>query len=139
MDNLFSIQNRHNICPYKMFVYCMKVFWFGFILLHNPHHSDLDIFEKVSFSSNIVLHRHDRRFNHSSGCDERFPINNPSDDSAFLSHMANLHQKQALLKKIENPHISNLTKLDWIQQNTEYSWTFNPFAGGLLDDWNKDL
>ena len=123
-----------------MFVYCMKVFWLCFILLHKPRRDDLDIFEKVSFSSKTILRGTFPQFNYSSGCDERFHGNNPFDDSsAFLSHMANLYQKQALLKKMESPYISNLTKLDWIQNNAEHSWTFNPFAGGLLDDWNNDI
>jgi hypothetical protein len=76
----------------------------------------------------------------SDGFDARF---NETDvvNNTFLSTIRINYKKMALLKTLENPNLSNMTKLsyieDYIRPNEPTVSSLNIKAGGLFKDWES--
>lgn len=76
-----------------------------------------------------------------SGIDFRYPQD--ANEVAFIINFAEMLEKQRLLISLQNKNNSLINKQLLLEKyNKKYNevdYGFNVFAGGLLDEWNKDI
>jgi hypothetical protein len=84
--------------------------------------------------------KNDNTFFSKSGYDNRY---NGTDDNDMILNITKFNRQMELLKTLENKHVSQHVKIDFIEQ---YNKNENPsplihdiFSGGLYKDWEYDI
>jgi HKD family nuclease len=103
--------------------YCFLSFFFKSRL-------DTSLMLNTNFSSSLD-------YESNSGIDMRYPNSTDFDEQLNKKILTNF-LKMNLLKNLEDKKISDFDKIKLIDKSYifDYNYTFNIFAGGLLDDFN---
>ena len=100
-----------------------------------------DDLDNCTDSNNFSFIRNNNNFFSKSGYDNRY--NGTDNDNDIILNITKFNIQMELLKTLENKHVSQHVKLDFIKQynRNEKPSPLMPdiFSGGLYKDWNFDI